>query len=91
MKTYNAADNCVGFRNQGHFIRFLVFAILSCSICLVLICVRVYEIFYHFDDILDGNAKITEQEVCVDVHFQKVSIRPLSSLELSVHRFCLRE
>ncbi|KAI9193371.1 DHHC palmitoyltransferase-domain-containing protein [Polychytrium aggregatum] len=38
-------ENCVGFYNQGHFVRFLVYASLSCTMCLAFVVQYMWGFF----------------------------------------------
>ncbi|RKP22259.1 DHHC palmitoyltransferase-domain-containing protein [Syncephalis pseudoplumigaleata] len=39
--------NCVGHFNHGHFVRFLVYVVLACGMCLTVLGLRTYEIIEH--------------------------------------------
>ncbi|KNC98384.1 uncharacterized protein SPPG_09345 [Spizellomyces punctatus DAOM BR117] len=37
-------NNCIGHHNHGHFIRFLIFTVLSCGMCMVMIFARLLDL-----------------------------------------------
>ncbi|TPX55741.1 hypothetical protein PhCBS80983_g05063 [Powellomyces hirtus] len=40
-------DTCIGYRNQAHFIRFLLYATLAASLCIVLILARLTHLVHQ--------------------------------------------
>ena len=53
----------MGFHNQGHFVRFLFYAILSCGTCLALLMARMLEILNVAAHIPTEELQMQEQEV----------------------------
>ncbi|KAH9257430.1 hypothetical protein BSLG_008505 [Batrachochytrium salamandrivorans] len=55
--------NCVGFGNQGHFVRLLIYLAMLCTLTLILILMRLYALVLVFDN--PGSIAISQTAVII--------------------------
>ncbi|KAK6099278.1 hypothetical protein, variant 2 [Batrachochytrium dendrobatidis JEL423] len=55
--------NCVGFRNQGHFARLLIYTALLCTLTIIMVFLRLYALILAIET--PENFNITQGEVII--------------------------